>query len=682
MIGGGSGQANYSDSELATGFKVKWTSTASSYGTRCLASTSVYTVTTMMTSGGSTSRLTVLRNSTGETVWQEATARRWQGCPVIDGDTVLARSFYLWMPMEIRAYSLSNGTFLWSSDSGSRDSPSPVTTGSSLIVSDVDSVNRADCGNDGGGFWGLTALSIANGTRLWSYPTVDEGRSIASGTRVLALRCDGDLTALDATTGAETWSYHLTATQSAYRIWADSDTVFIWRRTSVFPWGYPNTWFSLVALNISNGSLRWTRDFDPAISGSTGGMSSSADHVILAVQGSDLSSLGTDDSTAIVAVSRSTGSVVWTKGVPSGTTINAAFDAPIVSDNFVLTGSSIRNSTTGDVVREVTSAQAPFSVSNGYLVGWTNTTPSNVVMMGPPSIPGPPGSAAASASYRSAWVSWTAPSDDGGTPITGYRAVGSPSGSCSAAPTDSGCRIEGLNNGTNYTFTVYASNALGEDPIGRTTEAVTPFEFSSGSPGGGSAGSGSNSGGCSSLPKPSSGDIGVSINDGAVYTNSPDVSLNLTWPACTAMIRISNDGGFKNASAKTPSNTIDWRLQSSGPERLPKTVYVRFGALSTNFTDDIILDETDPTLSSIDVSTAESRAGHPNARSKTGISVTTVASDKTSGVGKIQITSNKKKPGRLLKYAKTVKASVSGSTIWVRVQDRAGNFSAWKQASI
>jgi hypothetical protein len=183
--------------------------------------------------------------------------------------------------------------------------------------------------------------------------------------------------------------------------------------------------------------------------------------------------------------------------------------------------------------------------------------------------------------------------------------------------------------------------------------------------------------GCSPAP---GGPIGVSILDGAVFTNNPNVTIDTVWPACTQRLTISNDGGFKNARSFAVSESLDWTLVTSGPERLPKTVYLRFGNSSQTYTDDIILDETDPTISRVTVSTSTARAGHPNGRAKTTVSVTTIASDKTSGVGRIQITSSKKKPGPLLKYKKTVRASVSGSAVWVRVQDKAGNFSAWKRA--
>jgi outer membrane protein assembly factor BamB len=202
-----------------------------------------------------------------------------------------------------------------------------------------------------------------------------------------------------------------------------------------------------------------------------------------------------------------------------------------------------------------------------------------------------------------------------------------------------------------------------------------------GSVGGGSGGGGSAGGGgsvsCRAAPV---GPVGVSINDGATFTNDPHVTVDVIWPTCTQSLVVSNDGGFKSSRTLSIAESVPWLLASSGPERLPKTVYVRFGTALVNYTDDIILDEADPVLASAVVSSSATRVGLPSGRAASGVSVSTVASDKTSGVRKIQITSKKKAPGKLLKYAKTVKASVSGSVVWVRVQDGAGNFSPWKRA--
>jgi hypothetical protein len=58
------------------------------------------------------------------------------------------------------------------------------------------------------------------------------------------------------------------------------------------------------------------------------------------------------------------------------------------------------------------------------------------------------------------------------------------------------------------------------------------------------------------------------------------------------------------------------------------------------------------------------------------------ATDKTSGVGGIQITNSKKKPGKTLKFKSRVIFASSGPRVFVRVRDRAGNFSPWKSAKV
>ena len=68
-------------------------------------------------------------------------------------------------------------------------------------------------------------------------------------------------------------------------------------------------------------------------------------------------------------------------------------------------------------------------------------------------------------------VSWTSPADTGGTPITSYTATASPGGAtCTVASTS--CVFEDLSYGTDYTFSVVASNAFGDGSAPPETAAV------------------------------------------------------------------------------------------------------------------------------------------------------------------------------------------------------------------
>jgi uncharacterized repeat protein (TIGR02543 family) len=71
----------------------------------------------------------------------------------------------------------------------------------------------------------------------------------------------------------------------------------------------------------------------------------------------------------------------------------------------------------------------------------------------------------------SSTISWTAPSIDGGSAITGYTVTTTGGLSCTTATTS--CQINGLTNGTAYTFTVVATNAIGQSTTA-SSGAITP----------------------------------------------------------------------------------------------------------------------------------------------------------------------------------------------------------------
>jgi hypothetical protein len=109
------------------------------------------------------------------------------------------------------------------------------------------------------------------------------------------------------------------------------------------------------------------------------------------------------------------------------------------------------------------------AVGNGV---WSSASNSIV----PTSVPWPPLNAAASPANFGATVSWSAPSYDGGTPVTGYTISTTPGGgTTSVGPSARSVSVPSLNPSTTYSFTVMAVNVNGNSAASNTTSGIAPY---------------------------------------------------------------------------------------------------------------------------------------------------------------------------------------------------------------
>jgi hypothetical protein len=189
---------------------------------------------------------------------------------------------------------------------------------------------------------------------------------------------------------------------------------------------------------------------------------------------------------------------------------------------------------------------------------------------------------------------------------------------------------------------------------------------------------------------PPVGEPGVSILDGASFTNTKSIKVGLVWPANATEARISNDGGF--AASKTKifpvASSVDWDLDDSIKGIYTKVIYVRFNGsgidTTKTYSDDIILDTTAPVL--------ESSSAVPGSGK---IDLTLKASDDITGVDKVEIkngtTSVTKEYNSKISVSEseiglTVSSAsvrkLSASSIQIRVRDRAGNWSGYQTLSL
>lgn len=185
--------------------------------------------------------------------------------------------------------------------------------------------------------------------------------------------------------------------------------------------------------------------------------------------------------------------------------------------------------------------------------------------------------------------------------------------------------------------------------------------------------------------------VGVSIDADAVYTTTGTVRLTVVWPRGSRAMLISNDRGFTSPvrvdlTAGMPP--VPWTLDPVRRYSAPRTVYVRFSGdgidPARTVTDAITFDPVAPSVTISPLASEASRPPGPYALRIT-------ARDGQSGLAGVQVSTSARRPpdGPPRRATHTVTGRRQVVTVqsparprWVRVSDRAGNWSPWKPVRI
>jgi DNA-binding beta-propeller fold protein YncE len=170
----------------------------------------------------------------------------------------------------------------------------------------------------------------------------------------------------------------------------------------------------------------------------------------------------------------------------------------------------------------------------------------------------------------------------------------------------------------------------------------------------------------------------VTINGGALFTNDPNVSVSFTPPPYVASFRMAahpeqlDDG---RAHAIEADGRYPFRLDTTGVaprdvRHVHLRVWTRWGGAPIDLSDDIVLDQRPPEIVSASLEAAQS-----------GSVLRLKAKDNRSGVRRMQVTSERSKPGARRPFAKQLKVAAKSKRLYVRVIDGAHNRSPWRAVS-
>lgn len=182
--------------------------------------------------------------------------------------------------------------------------------------------------------------------------------------------------------------------------------------------------------------------------------------------------------------------------VPGSRRATVSFMPPENDGGFVITGytvTAVDETTPGNGGQTATGTNPPIAVTEltegdlyNFTVTATNSAGTSVASAASPSVeildpsePYPPTGVSAIAGDGQATVSFSAPADNGGEPITGYEVTAvdetnPPNGGQTATGASSPIVVTGLSNGDGYTFQVAAINSIGVSPLSGKSSFVIP----------------------------------------------------------------------------------------------------------------------------------------------------------------------------------------------------------------
>src|SRR5579863_7346624 len=168
--------------------------------------------------------------------------------------------------------------------------------------------------------------------------------------------------------------------------------------------------------------------------------------------------------------------VTWTAPASNNFAITGYIVTPYLNGTAQTPVSYDASTTTRTLAGLTAGASYTFTVAAVNSVGTGAASPqSNAVV--PYTVPGAPVIGTATAGDSAATVTWTAPSSNGGSSVTGYTVTPYIAGVAQAtfffSNTATTETVTGLTPGTSYTFKVAAVNAAGTGPASAATTAVT-----------------------------------------------------------------------------------------------------------------------------------------------------------------------------------------------------------------